>query len=186
MVPPAEVVEHLEEFLAPRREAADFRWSSADQWHLTVAFLADVPERVLDELEERLTSAAERRTPIRLRVAGGGAFPDPARAKVLWAGLEGDLDELGRLAAGARAAAVKSGAEVDGTRFRAHLTLARLGARREVSNWVRLLDGYAGPEWLADELTLVQSHLGEGQRGRPRHEVLGVFGIGADPALRSL
>ena len=47
-----------------------------------------------------------------------------------------------------------------------------------MSNWVRLLDGYEGPRWRADELTLVQSHLGEGPRGRPRHEVVEAFRLG--------
>jgi RNA 2',3'-cyclic 3'-phosphodiesterase len=37
---------------------------------------------------------------------------------------------------------------------------------------VRLLDGYAGPPWTADRVVLVASHLGEGPRRRPRHEVV--------------
>lgn len=178
VTPPAEAVEHLDEFLEVRRDAGPFRWAPADQLHLTVAFLADVPDRKLDDLVERLARAATRRTAFETAVAGGGAFPHVARARVLWAGL--DLDEaarteLSRLATGARAAANRAGVPVDGQRFRPHLTLARLGHPEDVTSWVRLLAAYRGPTWSVDHLTLVASYLGEGPRRRPRHEPVDTF-----------
>jgi RNA 2',3'-cyclic 3'-phosphodiesterase len=181
LIPPERALEDLDDFLDVRREVGPFRWTQADQVHVTLAFLADVPERSLDELVERLGRAAGRRTAFETAIAGGGAFPDAARAKVLWTGL--DLDETGRtelarLATGARAAAAKSGVEVAGQRFKAHLTVARLGRPQEVTRWVRLLDAYRGPTWTADTISLVQSHLGEGPRNRPRYEVLEEFPLG--------
>ncbi len=179
VVPPEGVVEDLEEFLAPRREAAGFRWTVPDQWHLTLAFSANVPDRSYDDLVARLTRAAAKRSPMQARIVGGGAFPNVGRAKVLFAGVETpDEEELRRAATGARAALVKAGAEVDGQRFRPHLTLARMGRPVEATNWVRLLDGYAGPSWQIEELALVASHLGEGPRRRPRHEVVETFSLG--------
>jgi 2'-5' RNA ligase len=182
VVPPEEVTEHLEEFLAPRREAGAFRWTVPDQWHLTLAFSANVPDRSYDDLVARLTRAAAKRRPMEARIAGGGAFPNVGRAKVLFAGLETsvetDGEELRRAATGAKAALAKAGAEVDGQRFRAHLTLARIGRPVEATNWVRLLEGYSGPSWQIDELALVGSHLGEGPRRRPRHEVVETFTLG--------
>jgi 2'-5' RNA ligase len=178
LVPPDDVVEHLDTFLDVRREAAAFRWTPADQVHVTLAFLEDVPDWQLDDLEERLAAAAARRTPFAVSVAGGGAFPDVARAKVLYAGLDLAPDartELDRLAAGCRAAASTAGLEVDGRRFRPHLTVARCGRPTEVTRWVRLLDGYRGPGWAASGVSLVASYLGEGPRGRARHEVVSTF-----------
>lgn len=179
LVPPAEALEHLEEFLEPRRAAGTFRWSAPEQWHVTLAFYPDVPAHRTDDLVEALEAAASRRRPTGARIAGGGAFPHPAAAKVLWAGLDGDAEELGRLATGCRGAASRAGARVDGQPFRPHLTLARIGAPQEVTRWVRLLDAYGGPPWRADAVTLVASHLGEGPRRRPRHEVLAEVPLGA-------
>lgn len=175
LLPPPEAIEHLDEFLAPRRGAAAFRWAAPEQFHITLAFLESVADRDLDDLVERLVEAGGRRTSFSTRVAGGGAFPDPARARVLYAGLdladEARL-ELDRLAMGARTAAGRAGIVVDGQRFRPHVTLARLGRPAEVSSWVRLLDGYTGPTWTADRVALVASYLGEGPRGRPRYETV--------------
>jgi 2'-5' RNA ligase len=182
LLPPPDALEHLDEFLDVRRDAGDFRWVQADQVHVTLAFLADVADRKLDDLVERLARAAARRTAFETAIAGGGAFPGVARAKVLWAGL--DLDEHGRteldrLATGCRAAANRAGVEVDGARFRPHLTVARTRVPHDVSSWVRLLDTYRGPSWRAEELTLVASYLGEGPRGRPRHVTVDTFPLSA-------
>jgi RNA 2',3'-cyclic 3'-phosphodiesterase len=178
VVPPLDVVEHLDAFLEVRRHAAAYRWVAPEGIHVTLAFLADVPDRKLDDLVERLGRAARRRTAFGAAVAGGGAFPNVGRARVLWAGLELDEPgrrELSRMATGARAAANRSGVPVDGQRFRPHLTVARIGHPEEVSSWVRLLDAYRGPPWTVDRLTLVASYLGEGPRGKPRYESVQEF-----------
>lgn len=178
VVPPEHVRDDLDRFLEPRRAVAPFRWTAPEQVHLTLAFVGDLAERRLDDLVERLERAASRRRAVRTSVVGGGAFPHAAGAKVLWAGLdldEADAVEVRRMADGARAAATRAGATVAGQRFRPHLTVARCARPTEVSAWVRLLDAYRGPEWTIDAFTLVESHLGEGPRGRPRHEVVATF-----------
>jgi 2'-5' RNA ligase len=177
--PPPVALEHLEEFLDARREAGpDLRWTMPEQWHLTLAFLPAVLDRRLDDLVERLAEAAARRTSFAVRLAGGGAFPDPARAKVLFARVETDGDELGRLATGVRAAAGKAGAAPDGGPFHPHVTLARTGRPIEATRWLRVLDAYRGDPWQAGEVALVGSHLGEGPKRRPRHEVVATFEVG--------
>jgi len=173
--PPDEAIEHLDAFLEVRRGAADFRWALPEQMHVTLAFLADVPERKLDDLLERLGRAAARRTSFDTRIVGGGAFPSVAAARILWAGLELDEQgrtELDRLATGTRAAASRAGIAVGGGRFRPHVTTARLRHPADVARWVRLLEGYEGPPWRADRIELVESFLGQGPRGRPRYETI--------------
>lgn len=176
VIPPESVVEDLEEFLSVRREAAGLRWTLPEQWHLTLAFLEHVPERSYDDLLDRLERAAAKRSPQDARIVGGGAFPNPDRARVLWAGVElGDPVGLDQLATGCRAAAAKAGIAVPGDRFRPHLTLARSGRPFSATRWLRVLEAYRGPEFRIEETALVASHLGEGPRKRPRYEVLERF-----------
>ncbi len=172
---PEPVTDDLDEFLSPRREAEGLRWTTVEQWHVTLAFMPKVADRVLDDLHERLGRAARRRTAVPLALAGGGAFPGPSRAKVLYAAVVGTpeaREELRRMAVGARAAATKAGAAPEGARFRPHVTLARSGRPFEATRWVRVLDAYYGPEFEVADLALVESHLGEGPRNRPRYDVL--------------
>ncbi len=202
VVPPDEVVEHLEDFLEPRRDHG-MPWIHPSQWHVTLAFMESVGAAAELELEDRLAEAATKRRPMTLRLAGGGTFPDPVAARVIWLGLEGDgqgreaggapydepqgdtplggaaLDELHRLAVNVRAAASVSGAPVDGKPFHPHLTLARLKRPVEATRWLRVLDTYAGPAWEVDEIELIASHLHEGPARRPRHETVGRYALGA-------
>jgi 2'-5' RNA ligase len=174
--PPAEAVEHLDAFLDVRRESGSFRWTEPFQWHLTLAFFGDVPDWSFDALVEGLETAVGKRSSLTAAIAGGGAFPHVGRAKVLWVGVDvNDAAELEKLAKGCRAAGATVGAPPAGERFRPHLTLARINPPIEATKWVRLLDAYRGPSWRIDEIALVESHLGEGPKRRPRHEVVATF-----------
>ncbi|UDY23280.1 RNA 2',3'-cyclic phosphodiesterase [Nocardioides sp. Kera G14] len=178
LVPPADVIEHLDDFLDVRREHGDLRWAGAEQFHVTLAFAASTSETVVDDWAERLSQSLGRRTPFEAALGGGGAFPDAARAKVLWVGVTAPEGAVEALAVNARNAANASGIAVDGARFRPHLTVARLGFPIDVTRWIRILDSYEGPAWTVDTVTLLQSHLGEGPRRRPRYEPLAELPLG--------
>ena len=194
VVPPGDVVEDLDAFLEPRREAgreAGLRWSPPEQWHVTLAFAAEVPEHRLDDVTERLEAAAARRRPFVLRLAGAGALPDVARARVLVADVDAGASEpvpaaaeLERLAVGVRTALATAGVAVDGTRFRPHLTLARRNRPADVVRWVRLLEGWRSAPFAVEHVDLVASYLGEGPRGGPRHQPLLRLPLGPSPDPR--
>jgi 2'-5' RNA ligase len=170
--PPDPALEDLDGFLDARRGAGDdLRWTTPAQWHLTLAFMAAAPERVVDDLVDRVGAAAARAAPVPVAIAGGGCFPDVTRAKVLWAGLEGGA-ALAPLVRTVRSACAVVGGAPDGSPFRAHLTLARMPRPRDATRWVRVLESYAGPPWTPGEVAVLASHLPREKGHRPRHEVL--------------
>ena len=93
VVPPDDVLDDLEEHLEPRREAGpEIRWTDRHQWHVTLAFLGDVPERRLDDLTEALARSAATPRPARPAPRRSRRLPEPVcRARA-----------LGRRRAGAR------------------------------------------------------------------------------------
>ncbi|MCW2542174.1 MAG: hypothetical protein JWN95_3899 [Frankiales bacterium] len=178
VVPPQPVIDELSEFIEPRQVAdAGLRWAPQEQWHLTLAFLPSVGDLRLDELTDRLATAGDRQSPFDIGLSGAGCFPDPDRAKVLWSGVSGDTDSLLHLVRTVRTAAAVSGLRVDSTAFTPHLTLARLNRPANVTRWLRIFDAHTGPVWTVAELELMESHLGEGPRGRPRYETRAVFAL---------
>lgn len=173
VVPPPEALEHLDAFLDPRRSAAEFRWTRSEQMHLTLAFMPEAEERRVDEYVDRLAESLDDLSAGELVLAGSVVFPNVTEGRVLATGVSGDVELLERLSVRARNAAVSSGIEVDGSRFRPHLTVARTGGRpTELTSWVRLLDTYAGPTWALSSVEVIASHLGEGPRRTPRYETL--------------
>ena len=164
VVPPIEVVEDLGEFVEPRREHPDedIRWAADEHWHITLAFLGEVPEWKTEELGERLERAAKRQKPFELQLTGAGAFPGVPDALVLYTGVRDDSDSLRHLAMTTRAAANRAGVIVEGRKFTPHVTLARLRRPVDATKWVRIFDTYDGPVWTAGTLRLIESRLGQG------------------------
>jgi RNA 2',3'-cyclic 3'-phosphodiesterase len=175
ITPGQEAIAHLARFLEPRDQHP---WIDPSQWHLTLAFLASVPEHREDELIDALAARLRTRPAMRLRLSGAGAFPDPAHASVLWMDVAGDRDALSETAYAIRRTCNSLGATPDGRTFQPHLTVSRLRRKQEQRRWVEVLDTYDGPEWEAREVALVASHLGSGHN-RPRHETVAVAPLGA-------
>ncbi|HKD98029.1 MAG TPA: RNA 2',3'-cyclic phosphodiesterase, partial [Micromonosporaceae bacterium] len=103
--PPAEVLDDLESTvrgLGVAKATADgtnTRLISRALWHLTVAFIGEVPDsRVLDATRA-LDRAADHLSGVqpRLSFSGGGRF-GRGRFTVLWAGLTGDTTGLSTVA----------------------------------------------------------------------------------------
>ncbi|MGN6753111.1 MAG: RNA 2',3'-cyclic phosphodiesterase [Intrasporangium sp.] len=176
IVPPDEVLADLEEHLTPRIEASDgIRWTDPSQWHITLAFSPSAPDRLLDDLGERLGHAGHRSKRFSLAILGAGTFPNPYAARILWAGVADPAGGLSPLGASVRNAFNKAGATPDGTRFHPHVTLGRFRRPTEATRWIRALSAYEGPEWRVGAVHLIESHLGEGRGRRPRYEVVGEF-----------
>lgn len=158
-----------------------WRPAAPAHWHLTLAFLGEVAEERLSELQPRLARAAGRSAPLRAAFTGAGAFPSVRRARVFWVGVSGDRAAVVRLAERVTAAARRSGVDVPAGRHRPHLTLARSRAAGgdDASGLVAALASYAGPLWPVEEVVLVRSVLG----AAPRHERLAGFALGAAPPV---
>jgi 2'-5' RNA ligase len=125
----------------------DLRWTRTEQRHLTVKFFGPVPD--LSSLAALVTAAVRARPPFTLALGGGGAFPSPRRASVLWIGASEGGEALSELAAPFAA---------DARPFRAHVTLARVSRTRDLRAVVAALDACADSErWTVDELVLFDS-----------------------------
>jgi RNA 2',3'-cyclic 3'-phosphodiesterase len=163
VVPPRAALDELEATVAPLRPGwPALRWTGMPAWHLTLAFLGEVGDDTAAALGPRLERAAGRHPGLPLSLAGAGAFPGPARARVLWTGLRGDHRALEALARSVAAGARRAGAPPpdEGRRFRPHVTLARCREPADVTALVGELSGYAGAAWTAAEIRLIRSNPG--------------------------
>jgi 2'-5' RNA ligase len=157
VVPPASVRNAWDAFLEPRRDAgAELRWVLPESWHVTCAFMGRVADADTAGLDEALGAVAARTAPFTVAVEGCGAFPNPDVAKVLWLGVTAGTRELGELAVRCRNAATGCGIEVDGGRFRPHVTIARANGER-VLRWLQVLEAIGQQTWQVTGFRLVRS-----------------------------
>lgn len=151
----------------------DWRWVKPAAMHLTLAFLGEVEEGRVAAAERALRRGAEGAPALELAAAGLGAFPDQRRARVLWAGVAGDLRQLAALQTGIALALESEGFELDGKPFHPHLTLARARVPQPLPPSLDRAQRFGS--WRATEVRLYRSHLGP--QG-PRYEVLAAAALG--------
>lgn len=111
--------------LAREPASRSLRWVGRNQIHITLRFLGEIPPAKNAMITSALDAAAAGFTPFEVEVQGLGFFPNPSHPRVIWAG----ISQPGRLIALAdsvenRVAPIAGAAD---KKFRAHLTLARVG-----------------------------------------------------------
>ena len=154
--------------LLQERGAQGLRWVRPEGIHLTLKFLGEVPARRLEEVEEALARAV--RDPFRLSVRLGrvGSFGGSAGLRVVWVGLEGDVEALAGLATQVERALQSLGFPRERRPFAAHLTLARVrdgvspNDRRRLFEIVRSLEPPTLPGAILETVSLMQSTLRPG------------------------
>ena len=161
-----------EECQVLQRLALPWRWVSPEQIHLTLRFLGNVPDESVPSLLQAIEQAAQGQTAFPLRARALGCFPHPARARVLWVGLDDPSQALGRLNARLTAALTPLGFPPEDRPFHPHLTLARAHNRMPASRLSSMLQTYQNwdfGEFLVTQVHLVQSQL---QRDGALHTIL--------------
>ena len=145
--------------------AGRLRWAVSDHLHLTMRFLgATAPARVAD-VAAAASAAAAACPPFEVRVAGAGAFPSPARPRVVWLGIAVGAPELARLATALTDELAARGWPPEDRPFRAHLTLGRADGVPGAGRVVDVLAAAAATldaAWTVDRLVVYESVLGRG------------------------
>lgn len=176
VLPPAQLVASLGDRLDPLQVRwPQLRWTDAAGWHLTLAFMARVEAGQYDRLVENLTGVCARTARFDISLGGAGAFPAAPIGRNLWLGVYDPTDALTRLAVETRRAVARAGIRAPEEKFTPHLTLARTSQPTDLSPQLAVLDEWSFGPWSVDELTLVESQLGQGREGRPRYVVTDRF-----------
>ncbi len=120
--------------------ARDVAWVAPDNVHLTLKFLGGVDETRLPAIVAGLTAAAAGQRTFDLVLHGLGAFPTPARARVVWAGVAAGARALEALAARVEEALAPLGVPRETRPFAGHVTLGRARAPRTNPRLAAALD----------------------------------------------
>ena len=157
-----EVIWRLQE-----RGVSGMRWVKVEAVHLTLKFLGDVDTAQVDTILEAMERACRGTVPFSLCLSEElGAFPGRGSPRVLWVGLEGEMDPLKTLQDRIdQQMHLSGGFPRDGRVFTPHLTLGRM--RDNVSGEQRRRAGAVIAEvtlpgevsWKVGEVNLMSSTL---------------------------
>lgn len=166
----AEIPSSVREVLAGTQERLrsyhlPVKWVAPEAMHLTLHFLGETDVTKIAALGATLRKTLEQYAPFELSLAGVGAFPNLRRPNVVWVGVAGSVEILGRIQSSLGDALEAFGLPREMHPFRAHLTIGRLGRESPVEQQTRLGDALrALPPfepicWQIDRIILFRSDL---------------------------
>jgi RNA 2',3'-cyclic 3'-phosphodiesterase len=163
----------LQAELAP--EVAGCHWTSTRPFHITLAFLGDVPDSDLNQICQTVTASTISLDRFEVEVHGLGAFPNAGRPRVVWAGVTAtNINALNELQQSVIGSLERIGHSPDDPRFHPHVTLGRIKHSRQGNRRVQaLIERWAG--WSAGGFTVTDVFVMASILGRagPSYEVLG-------------
>ncbi|MBZ5587050.1 MAG: RNA 2',3'-cyclic phosphodiesterase [Acidobacteriia bacterium] len=137
------------------------RWVRVEGMHLTLKFLGEQPEEIIEGLDRTVPPSLAPLAPVGVRLGGGGFFPHDRRPRVAWVG--GEAAGLESLAGAVEEAAASLGVPREPRPFSLHLTLARLEhpwGVKAVEHFLVQVGKWRFPEFTAREVVLFRSELG--------------------------
>jgi 2'-5' RNA ligase len=139
------------------------RWVNSEQVHLTLHFLGNVATDRLDDLTAALRGACARTVPIELALEGAGCFPNTKSPRVVWIGIQGDLESLRKLQEQITQETKTFGDHRDVRAFQPHLTIGRVKAfgleGRKAGQAIECATVPKLGDWTVHNVLLVQSEL---------------------------
>ncbi|MGH9106552.1 MAG: 2'-5' RNA ligase family protein [Acidimicrobiales bacterium] len=149
--PPPEVLDALAEL--PRPATDGLRWSTRDQWHVTLRFFGDLSPADLIAASQALALVVGRLAPP-VDASGGPTTRFLGPGLVVW-----PVEGLANVARAVEQATAGTGQAPADRKFRGHLTIGR-GRRGTDLRKARQLLAPLAMAWPVGSLSLVESRLG--------------------------
>lgn len=140
-----------------QQQSVAWRWVPPSHLHLTVKFLGDVPAESIASVAQAMEQAVTGQQPFVLMARALGCFPQPARPRVLWMGLDDTEGALLRLFQRLETALRERGFPPEERPLRPHVTLARIRQAPRGGHFRALLHTY--DEHRFGELPVTALHL---------------------------
>jgi len=130
--------------------------------HLTLKFLGNIEEPLVDKIGDILKRIADGARPFQLKVRNLGVFPNARQPRVLWVGVTDGDEESCALQQKIDEALQPLGFEKEKRAYHPHLTLARIKSLRGTAAMMNIVDAHKSRfvgECRIDRVILFRSEL---------------------------
>ena len=160
----------------------DVRWVNPANIHLTALFIGNVPEGRIKPMGRIAAGVCRGHRPFSVSPRGMGLFGSRRHPRVLWIGLEADIDRMSQFRDDLQESLSRFGIKRENRPFNAHLTLGRFrrgrGPSRHMDELLSSGEDLTGPAFILKELVLYKSDL---RRGGAVYTRLDAWPLGEDP-----
>jgi len=117
--------EEIKEYINLIKPKVQGHWTNYENMHLTIKFLGEIHQSDIKKIYLALEKSLFGIEPFFLRIGGLGYFPGNKTIRVLWLGLDGDLEMLRKLHFRVEEELGFVGFPKESREFKPHITLAR-------------------------------------------------------------
>ena len=140
---PHEVEIELDRLLTLLRpKGPEVKWVQANNIHLTVKFLGDTEEKLVDKITGAIDDVVAGYPVFETAIDLVGGFPNLAQPRVIWVGGSQPIDEAARMARDIDRRMHELRFEKEKRPFKAHLTLGRVREGRSVAALAAYLETF--------------------------------------------
>ncbi len=144
----------------------DVRWVRPEGIHVTVVFMGNIKEEEIAPMGSEIGKVCSDFAPFRASLKGIGCFPNHRNPRVIWIGMEGDIERLSRFRDDLQKRLIPFGIEVETRALKPHLTLGRfkkpLRDERELRKFMEQHSTLTSASCSLHELVLFKSALNPG------------------------
>lgn len=137
-------------------------WVKPQNIHLTLKFLGETDEKIIDAIEGKIKEAAAGINLFEIKVHGVGAFPNMKRPRVIWIGAECENNVLSTIAGRLDRNLESLGFQSENRKYTAHLTLGRVKDPRNIEPVMEKVESNSNFEaglFKAEQIELIKSDL---------------------------
>ena len=118
---------------------ANAKWENKEKFHITLKFLGDVEENMIDKIHKTLENALSEFNQFEVQYEGVGCFPGLSKPRVIWVGCKDETGKLNSLRNIVEDEMVKLGFKPEDKEFNAHVTLGRVKKGGALENLIKML-----------------------------------------------
>ena len=129
-----------------KNSGANVKLVEPENIHLTLKFLGDTDELLIDRIEEIMKESVKEIEPFTIKFKSAGVFPNERYIKVMWIGIEnGEI--IGKIASKIDKKISDLGFEKEKRKFSVHLTIARVKSAKNKEKLLQIIEKYRDVEF---------------------------------------
>ncbi|MBP1662546.1 MAG: 2'-5' ligase [Thermoplasmatales archaeon] len=134
-----------------KKTGADVKLVEPENIHITLKFLGDTEETMIDAIEQCMKDSVATVKPFQITLRGTGVFPNKNYIKVIWLGIQDD-GQIEPIAQVLEESLASLGFKKEKRGFSAHLTIGRIRTAKNKEKLLTTLEHHRDDEFTTQEV----------------------------------
>lgn len=138
-----------------KKTGADVKLVEPQNIHITVKFLGDVDENLIDEIEQIMKDSVKEIKSFTIQLKGTGVFPNQNYIRVIWIGIK-EAQMIETISDSIDEKLSELGFKKEKRGFSSHLTIGRVKTAKNKQRLLEIIENYVDVEFSRQEINSIK------------------------------